>query len=250
MDKKPSFKKNVRRFLLKKSAFIVIEGPDGSGKATQTELLVKALKKESFKVRKIDFPQYGNKSAGLIEEYLNGKYGKAKEIGPYRASIFYACDRYNASFKIRKWLNDGCVVIADRYVSSNAAHQGGKIESKAKRKKYFKWLYDLEYNIFEIPKPDITFILKTSTDFSYKLSSKIENKEKREKKHLYLGKKKRDIHEKDKQHLSDSLNIYLELSKEKPEEFKIIECIKEKKLLPPKDIHNKIKESLKIKLSK
>ncbi len=227
-----------------KEKFIVIEGPDGSGKATQTKLLFNAIKDKKVKVKKIDFPQYGKKSAGLIEEYLNGKYGKPKEVGPYRASIFYACDRYDASFKLKKWLADGFTVVADRYLSSNVAHQGGKIEKRVDRKKYIKWLYNLEYNIFEIPKPDVTIILKTSTDFSYKLSSEIDDKEKSAKKHLYLGKKKRDLHEKDKEHLEDSLRAYLEMAKEYPEEFKVIECLEKGKLLSPEEIHNKIKKTL------
>ncbi len=226
--------------------FIVIEGPDGSGKATQTKLLVQAIKDKGIKVKKIDFPQYGKKSAGLVEEYLNGKYGKPKEVGPYRASIFYACDRYDASFKLKKWINDGYIVIADRYISSNVAHQGGKIKNKNERKKYIKWLYNLEYNIFEIPKPDVTIILKTSTEFSYKLSSKITDKEKIEKKHLYLGKRKRDVHEKDKDHLRDSLRVYLEMAEEYARDFKVIECIEKGKLLSPEEIHDKIKKTIKI----
>ena len=70
---------------------IVIEGTDGSGKGTQTDLLISRLKNEGFEVEKADFPRYGNKSAGMVEEYLNGKFGSADEVGPYRASIFYAC---------------------------------------------------------------------------------------------------------------------------------------------------------------
>ncbi len=227
--------------------FIVIEGPDGSGKATQTKLLVQAIKDRKIKVKTIDFPQYGKKSAGLVEEYLNGKYGKPKEVGPYRASVFYACDRYDASFKLKKWIADGYIIVADRYISSNVAHQGGKIKRKNERKKYIKWLYNLEYNIFEIPKPDVTVILKTSTELSYNLSSKTEDKEKMAKKHLYLGKKKRDAHEKDKNHLRDSLRVYLEMSEEYPKDFKVIECIEKQKLLSPENIHKKIKKTLKLK---
>ncbi|MCK4553870.1 thymidylate kinase, partial [Candidatus Parcubacteria bacterium] len=73
-----------------KGKFIVIDGTDGSGKATQTNLLIDRLKKDGYQVEMADFPQYGAKSAGLVEEYLNGEYGSAKEVGPYRASIFYA----------------------------------------------------------------------------------------------------------------------------------------------------------------
>ncbi|MBI5221368.1 MAG: hypothetical protein HY979_01000 [Candidatus Magasanikbacteria bacterium] len=68
--------------------FIMLDGIDGSGKSTQTELLVSRLKKEGYPVEMISFPQYGTKSAGPSEDYLNGLYGSAAEVGPYRASIF------------------------------------------------------------------------------------------------------------------------------------------------------------------
>ncbi len=114
--------------------FIVIDGTDGSGKGTQTEILVNRLRNLGHDVAMADFPQYGQVSAGLVEEYLNGNYGKAEEVGPYRASIFYACDRYDASFKIRKWLEEGKIVISNRYVTANMGHQGGKISSQKRRK--------------------------------------------------------------------------------------------------------------------
>jgi dTMP kinase len=220
--------------------FIVIEGLDGSGKSTQSNLLIQHLKKGGYKVAKIDFPQYGTKSAGLIEEYLNGKYGSSKEVGPWRASIFYACDRYDASFKIRDWLKKGKIVIADRYIGSNVGHQGGKIKNKKERKKFLKWLYNLEYDIFGIPKPDTTFIFKTSPQLARKMAPKITDKEKKKKRIAYLGSKIRDIHEKDLLHLKSALNAYLEAAKEFPEEFQAIECLKKGEFLPPKAIHQKI----------
>lgn len=220
--------------------FIVFEGLDGSGKSTQTKLLVSRLKKEKHNVATYDFPQYGTKYAGFIEEYLKGKYGSAKSVGPYRASIFYACDRYDASFKIKKWLKQGKILVCDRYLASNIGHQGGKIQDKTQRKKFLKWLYNLEYKIFEIPKPDITFILKTSPEFSRKLSCKITDKEKKKKRKSYLGNKVRDIHERDLMHLENALKSYLEAAKEFPKDFIVIECIENKKLLSPKIIHQKV----------
>ncbi|MCD6528042.1 dTMP kinase [bacterium] len=226
---------------------IVFEGLDGSGKSTQTKLLIEYLKKKGYKTAKIDFPQYGKKSAGLIEEYLKGKYGTSKEVAPYIASIFYACDRYDGSFKIRKWLKEGRIVVCDRYFASNVAHQGGKIKNTQKRKKFIKWLYDLEYNIFKIPKADITFILKTSPELARKLAPKITDEEKKRKRKAYLGKKIRDIHEKDLNHLINAFNSYLELAKENPRQYCLIECIGENnKLLSPKIIHQKILDKLKL----
>ncbi len=215
---------------MKKGSFIVLEGIDGSGKATQAKLLVKYLKKNGFKVKTIDFPQYGTKSAGLIEEYLTGKYGK---IDAYKASIFYAVDRYDASFKIKKWLKEGNIVISDRYISSNAGHQGGKLNKK-ERKKYFNWLYNLEYGLFEIPKPKLTIILKTSPKLSYQMSAQAS-----ERKKIYLGKKK-DIHEKDIKHLERSLEAYLDLAKNDPKNFKVVDCLEKNKMISPKEVHKKI----------
>src|SRR4030042_2644287 len=228
--------------------FIVFEGLDGSGKSTQSKLLVNHFKKEGHKTIKIDFPQYGTRVAGLVEEYLNGKYGGSEEVGPYRASIFYACDRYDASFKIKKWLREGKIIISDRYMVSNVGHQGGKIKNKKERKKFIKWLYDLEYNIFGIPKPNITFILKTSPRLSHKMSAKITDKEKKKKRIAYLGKKIRDIHEQDLNHLRHALGSYLEIAKQFPKEFKVIECIKNGKLLSPDNIHQEIIKTVKNKL--
>jgi dTMP kinase len=172
---------------------IAIEGIDGSGKATQAKILSDRLKKGGWLAVLADFPQYGKKSAGLIEEYLSGKYGLPGEVTPYQASVFYACDRYDASFKIKKWLNEGRVVIADRYLGSNIGHQGGKIKDKQQRKKFVKWLYELEYGVFKIPKPDISFIIKTDPSIGQAMSWKA-GKEKEKKKKAYL-KEKRDIHE-------------------------------------------------------
>ena len=226
--------------------FIVFEGLDGSGKSTQTNLLVNYLKKKKYRLARIDFPQYGKKSAGLVEEYLNGKYGNAKQVGPYRASIFYAADRYDASFKIKKWLDQGKTLVSDRYISSNVGHQGGKIKNKEERKKFLKWLYYLEYNIFQIPKPDVTFILKTSPEIAKKMAPRIKDEKKKKKRKKYLKNKKRDVHEKDLSHLKSALDSYLEAAKQFPKEFKVIECLEKGKLLPPEQIHQMILGKLKL----
>ena len=199
-----------------KGRFIVIDGADGSGKATQTKLLVNRLRQTGCQVAMADFPQYGAKSAGLVEEYLNGKYGPAKKVGPYRASIFYACDRYDASFKIKQWLKQGKIVIANRYVASNMAHQGGKIKNPLERKAYFDWLRELEYEIFAIPRPDLNIILHVDAQIAQKL---IDSKGHRD----YINGAKIDMHEADLQHLRDAEMVYLELANNYPD-FKLIKC--------------------------
>ncbi len=222
--------------------FIVFEGLDGSGKDTQTRLLIKKLKEEEVDVKKIDFPQYGKKSAGLVEEYLSGKYGAAKEVGPYASSLFFACDRYDGSFKIKKWLKEGRLVISDRYVGSNVGHQGGKIEDQEKRREYIKWLFNLEYKIFGIPRPDLNIFLKTSCEVGSKMSSRIKDEAKKEKRKKYLGDdKKKDIHEKDLNHLKRAMNSYLWITREYPQEYEMVECLNEKgEFLKPEVIHEKV----------
>ncbi len=219
--------------------FIVLEGIDGSGKSTQTKLLTRYLKRKGYKIAFIDFPQHGHKSAGLVDEYLTGKYGKAKEVTPYQASVFYTCDRYDASFKIRNWLKEGRIIIADRYIGSNVGHQGGKIKSLRERRKYLKWLYDLEYRIFKIPKPNVSFILKVQPKIAYSLCQKVTDKKKLAKKKAYLGSKK-DIHEKDLNHLENTEKAYLFAAKEFPKDFEVIECLDGRILLSPENIHKKI----------
>ncbi len=235
---------------MKKGKFFVFEGIDGCGKSTQTKLLAKYFNKKGYKVEKIDFPQHGEKSSGLVDEYLTGKYGESKDVGPYIASIFYACDRYDASFKIRKWLAEGKIVVSDRYLVSNIGHQGGKtIKNKKIWKRYVNWLYNLEYGLFKIPKPDYTFILKTSPEFSLKLAHNITDKTKQARRKSYLGSsKKQDIHEKDKSHLSNALSSYLMAAKEFPRDFKVIECLEKDKLLSPDVINQKIIKAVEKKI--
>lgn len=214
---------------MKKGIFIVIDGTDGSGKETQTNLLIKKLKESGHDTERVDFPRYGQKSAGLAEEYLNGKFGTAREVGPYRASIFYACDRYAASFDIKNWLNQGKVVIANRYVSSNMGHQAGKIENQQERDRFLKWLDDLEFNIFEIPRPDLIILLYMPPALGQQL---VDKKAPRD----YVGGKKRDIHEADLQHLKDATEAYLYVAKKF--DWPIIECVPDGRLISPEEISN------------
>ncbi len=226
-------KKNKNEQQPSKGRFIVIDGTDGSGKATQTNLLVEELKLGGYEVEMTDFPQYGTKSAGLIEEYLNGKYG---QVGPEAASIFYAIDRFDASFKIREWLAAGKIVISNRYVTANAGHQGGKIADDMDRLKYFKWLDNLEYNIFNIPKPDLNIILHMPAEMAQELVDK-----KSADVRGYANGKKRDLHEADLNHLKNAEKVYLEIAKLFPN-TKLVECVTNGKLQSPAEVHNKVWE--------
>lgn len=219
----------------------MLDGIDGSGKTTQTELLVGRLKKEGREVEMISFPQYGTKSAGPVEDYLNGLYGTAEEVGPYRASALYAVDRYAAAPQMRQWLAQGKIVIANRYVASNMGHQGGKIKDAAERKKFFEWNDNLEYNIFGIPRPDLNLILHVTAEIAQTLVDKKGHRE-------YVGGIKRDIHEDDLRHLQDAEAAYLEIAQSFPN-FVLVECVENNQILSPEVIHERIWQIVEEKLA-
>lgn len=148
-----------------------------------------------------DFPQYWKKSAWMVEEYLNWTFWTAEQVWPYRASIFYAIDRYEASFKINKWLSEWKIIISNRYVSSNMWHQAWKIKDKGERDKFLLRLEDLEYWIFWIPRPDLNILLYMPPQIWQNL---VDKKWERD----YIKWKKRDIHEADIKHLEDAAAAY------------------------------------------
>ncbi len=217
----------------KRGKFIVIEGTDGSGKGTQFKLLVSRLKKEGRRTTTFDFPQYNKPSSYLVREYLNGKYGSADEVGPYKASVFYGVDRFDISPFIIKCLKEGKIVVSNRYEESNRGHQGGKIRSKAARKKFYNWVQEFEYDILGIPRADFCIILHVPAEIAQQL---VDQKEKRK----YLKGKKRDIHENDLNHLKHAEAVYLEMARMDPKHFVVIECVKDGKLLSREEIHEKV----------
>ena len=126
---------------------IVFEGTDGSGKATQSRLLCEHLRRENMPYKNINFPRYGQPSAAMVQEYLDGHLGSHPgDVNAYAASLFYAMDRY-ASYK-QDWgpfYEAGGLVIADRYTTSNAVHQGAKC-SPEERQAFFRWLDEFEHD--------------------------------------------------------------------------------------------------------
>ncbi len=212
-------------------AFFVIDGTDGSGKATQTRKLVDRLILEGHDVETISFPQYGKKSAGALEDYLGGKYGKnAMHVNARATSILFAVDRFDASFQIREWLEQGKTVISDRYVGSNMGHQGGKIKDPIARSEYLAWNDELEHGIFNIPRPTLNIILSVSTEVASKMAAKGATE-----KTKVAG----DIHESDPEHLRASIETYRELATTFPG-FHLIDCALTGELRSIDDIHEEI----------
>src|SRR3989344_5653032 len=150
--------------MARQGRLIVIDGTDGSGKATQVELLAKTLRNEGYTIKIVDFPEYYKNFFGaFIGHCLSEQYYNFLNVHPKIASTLYAADRWESSKEMRGWLAKGFIVIANRYVSANQIHQGGKIKSAAKRNAFIKWLNQMEYEVFKIPKPDITLYLDLPT---------------------------------------------------------------------------------------
>ncbi len=214
--------------------FIVIEGTDGSGKATQCALLVDRLRKEGQDPWVMDFPRYHEPSAYFVQKYLNGGYGSLRDSGPKRAALFYALDRFDASPEIWAALREGRTVVSNRYIASSMGHQGSKIENQKQREEFFRWLYDLEYDIFGIPKPDLNIFLHIPAETAYDLIAK-----KAERKYL-AGGAKRDIAESDMEHLKVSERTYEDVARLFPSEFAVVECAPAGQLLSPEEVHAKV----------
>ncbi|WP_101475179.1 dTMP kinase [Fusobacterium sp.] len=186
---------------------IVIEGTDSSGKETQTKKLYERLLSEGKNVRKISFPNYDSPACEPVKMYLAGKFGdNASKVNPYPISTMYAIDRY-ASYKMDwgNFLQNGGIIITDRYTTSNMVHQASKIEDKEEKEKYLQWLEDLEYNKMELPKPDMVIFLNMPTDMAAKLMAERKNK--------ITGESQKDIHEKNKEYLKKSYDNACEIAK-------------------------------------
>lgn len=177
---------------------IVIEGLDGSGKATQTDLLYKKLLSQGKNVKKLTFPCYESESSALVRMYLSGELGSNPDsVNPYQASAFYAVDRV-ASF-LKDWKSDyenGTIFLCDRYSTSNAIYQLSKL-NESEYEDFLNWLNDFEHNKLGIPRADYVVYLDMPTEVSQKLMSK-----------RYKGDEgKKDIHEKNEDFLKKCRNV-------------------------------------------
>jgi dTMP kinase len=179
--------------------------------------LVNWLRAENRSVTVVDFPQYHQPSAYFVEQYLNGHFGTLESIDAYRASLFYALDRYAASFRISEALSNGDVVVANRFVGSNMAHQGGKIQDTKARHAYIEWDMHIEFGILGIPKPDLNVVLSMPPKAASHL---IDQKGDRN----FIESGNRDIHELDESHLNNAYLTFNELCQLYPDRFIRIDC--------------------------
>lgn len=228
---------------MQRGKLIVLDGIDGSGKATQVRLLGERLKKEGIKVKTIDFPRYEDNFFGkLIGEYLSGIYGDFIKVDPKLASVLYAADRFESSKKIQEWLDSGFTVLVDRYATANQIHQGGKIPDLKKRKEFLSFLDTMEYSVFKIPRPDLVIYL----DVPFEVSKVWLQKKVAQRKKTYL-KGRKDVAEDNLLHLKNSRNSALLLEKQNKNWEKVV-CCKGNVCLPPEGVHEEVYKVVKKKL--
>ena len=214
---------------MRKGKLVVIEGTDGSGKTTQLRLLKSYLLKNNTPVEAISFPRYKKSFHGrTVAKYLRGEFGTTDSVNPYLVSLAYAMDRATVKWKMNKWLREGKIILADRYATSNMAHQGAKLPEK-ERDKFLRWDFELEYKVNKIPKEDIVVYLHVSA---------VEAKARTKKRG------KQDIHEKNFEFLTKSEKMYEKLSR-KYKHWVKINCEKNKSLRSKEDIHKEIIRVLK-----
>ena len=214
---------------MSKGRLLVIEGLDGSGKATQSRLLFERLEREGVDCRRLNFPRYGEKSAALVELYLGGAFGThPSDVNAYAASTFYSVDRY-ASYKQDwgKYYEAGGLLIADRYTTSNAVHQASKLPD-GEREKYLDWLFDFEYGLLGLPEPSLVFYLDVPTELTEKMMREREQ----------ATNTKADIHERNDKYLHQCR----EVARQAAAYFgwTVVSCVKDGKLRSIEDIHEEL----------
>lgn len=208
---------------------IVLEGSDGSGKATQSRRLLARLRREGHPAERIAFPGYHRSFfGGMVGEYLRGEFGTSAAVAPRLAALLYAGDRWEAAARVREWLAAGKVVVCDRYVDSNKAHQAARMPAEA-RPAFLAWVDKLEFGVFRVPKPDYTIFLHVPHRFADALIAKKGRR-------AYLRGKARDLHEADLHHLASAEQVYLQLAAKRKSRGAMIECIRDGELLSREEI--------------
>ncbi|MDR3286100.1 MAG: dTMP kinase [Prevotellaceae bacterium] len=220
--------------------FIVLEGLDGAGKSTQIKLLENYFESKKKRNKYIHFPRFDAPFFGeMIAKFLRGDFGKVDDVNPYIVAMLFAEDRHDAAHKINSWIEQDYTVIADRYVYSNIAYQCAKIENENDRNALHKWIFELEYNYFKIPKPDISVFLDVPFSFTENKLNETRNGDDRG----YLN-GKQDIHETNLELQRRVRSIYI-AQQATDENFKIVNCTLEGgNMLAPQQIFEQIIKNL------
>jgi len=197
---------------------IVIEGTDGSSKQTQTSRLFERLKDRQLNVKRLAFPNYDSLSSGPLKMYLGGELGDSpNSLNAYQASTLFAVDRLITMKQFENSNNQDAILLLDRYVQSNIIHQACKIPDEKSRNEFVEWLYDFEFNVLNLPKPDLVYFLNMPPKYSLKLANNRQA--------LKFGTKK-DIHEKDSDYQTKAYETGLDMASKFG--WQIINCVNDK----------------------
>jgi dTMP kinase len=188
---------------MSRGKFIVIEGIDGAGKGTQTDLLARAFEQRGIPFVKFGFPRYESSFGRLIARFLNGEFGPLAAVDAHFSALLYAGDRFEAKLDLEAALNSGRTVVTDRYIASNLAHQAARVPVE-RRTEFISWLRQLEYGTYGLPVEDLVIYLRVPADEGHRL---VGLKSARN----YTA-KSRDLQESDVLHLKEAALVYNELA--------------------------------------
>lgn len=220
---------------------IVIEGLDGSGKSTQVNMIKEYIVEKGFNLKYLHFPRYDAPIYGdLIGKFLRGGFGDIEHVHPQLVALLYALDRSDSSAQIQQWLKEGYVVLLDRYVYSNIAYQCSKLSDNEEKKELMDWIFNLEYNVYKIPRPDINLFLDVPLDF---VSSRLNSSRLNDSDRGYLDGSK-DIHEESIDFQKRVKEIYLAQVERDPDFIKVDCSSADGSMLTPDKIFERIKEKL------
>jgi len=210
--------------------FISMESfANGAGDSkTQYRLLAERLKSLHYDVKEVKFSEHNTDASYFVRKYINDEYGAIDELGPYTPSLFYALDRYDASKQIQRWLAEGSVVLADRYIGSDKILQGSKLDDVTTRQAYYTWLDPLEFGMLGIPRPDVTFLLSVSTNIAQPVT----------KNQTYAAMD--SSHGTNTKELERVVAIHQELGQLYPKEYALINCLLDGELMSIPAINNLI----------
>jgi dTMP kinase len=220
--------------------FIVLEGIDGSGKRTQLEMLARALDARKIPHMQVSFPRYDGFFGKLVARFLNGEFGPLDAVDAHFSALLYAGDRLEAKPKIEAELTAGRMVLADRYIGSNLAHQTARVPP-AKGGEFLKWLKQLEYGIYALPAEDLVIYLRVPAAQAHRL---VGQKAARD-----YTKLRRDLLEADLAHLEAASDVYDQLAVQK--NWKKIECFDAaaQALRAPEEIHMEVLAAVETRIS-
>lgn len=220
--------------------FIVIEGIDGSGKRTQLDLLARALAQRGHDLSQVSFPDYDGFFGKLVARFLNGEFGPLDSVDPHFAALLYAGDRLESKPALESALAAGKILLSDRYVASNLAHQGSRVPP-AQRDEFLAWLRRLEYEIYGLPAEDLVIYLRVPVAHAHRLVASKNARDYTDKKH--------DIQEADLGHLEAASRVYDQLAQQP--NWVRVECFDaaHNSLRSPESIHAEILSAVEARIA-